>query len=69
MKTIGCVEVDSILGVGIAESKSGFTIEFLCTDGVHVFAEYPTLEKAERYFCDLVMKIEHTRKSSNFLLT
>ena len=65
----GCVAINSILGVGIAEREETFNIELLCTDGIHVFAEYSTLEKAERYFRDLLIKINHTqRQETNFLL-
>lgn len=73
MKTIetvdGRVAISSILGVGINERKNVFAIELLCTDGVHIFANYPTLEKAERYFRDLLIKINHTqRQETNILL-
>lgn len=68
----GIVEVNSIIGMYISEEKSEFKINLVCTDGVHVFAKYPTREKAERYFCDLAMKIDYAQNRvtlpSNFLL-
>lgn len=68
----GIVEVSSIIGMYISEENSEFKINLLCTDGVRLFAKYPTREKAERYFYDLAMKISHAQKRvtlpSNFML-
>lgn len=64
----GVIDVDSIVAMGISEDKenSVFKIVFICMDGnKHVFAEYPTLEKAERYFYDLAIKFEYLRRPLN----
>lgn len=74
-KNDGVIDADSIVAMGVSEDKenSVFKIVFICMDGnKHVFAEYPTLEKAERYFYDLAMKFEYWRRPvklpENFLL-
>lgn len=68
----GEVEVNSIIGMYISEENSEFKINLVCTDGVRLFAKYPTREKAERFFYDLAMKIDYSQRRvtlpSNFLL-
>lgn len=68
----GVIEVDSIIAMGVKEENAVFKILFICKDNsVHVFDEYPTLEKAERYFYDLRAKLEHGRDlklPANFML-
>ena len=62
MKTIetrdGIIPFDTIRGVYITRDNSAdrpvFAIKFICE---FVFAEYSTLEKAERYFDDLANKL------------
>lgn len=60
MKTIAGIDVDSIIGIFVVECEQTFKIRFLCYDDVYDFAEYATLEKVERYFYDLFIKLKYT---------
>lgn len=68
----GIVEVNNIIGMYINEKNSEFEIKLVCTDGIRLFAKYPTREKAEYFFYDLAMKINYEQNRanlpSNFLL-